>query len=131
MKKLMLVYALAFIANWIWETLHSILYINYKGGLITDFILFRAALADAVIILVLIFIGQKLGRYKALFIATGGFIIAIIIEIWALQTGRWEYNSLMPIVPIIRTGLTPTIQLAITAYIVEKIVFGLKNQKIF
>ena len=126
MKKLMLAYALAFIANWIWETLHSILYINYKGGLITNFILFRAALVDAFIVLVLVFISQKFGKYKTLFVLAGGFIIAIGIEIWALQTGRWEYNSLMPIVPIIRTGFTPTIQLAITAYIVEKIIFNRK-----
>ena len=126
MKKLMLIYALAFIANWIWEILHSILYLNYKGGIITNFILFRAAFTDAAIILVLVFIGQKLGKYKTLFILGGGLIVAIVIEIWALQTGRWEYDSLMPIIPIIKTGLTPTIQLAITAYIVDKIIYKRK-----
>ena len=120
MKKLMLVYALAFIANWIWEILHSALYLNYKGGLITSFILFRAALVDAFIVLALVFISQKFGKYKTLFILAGGFIIAIGIEIWGLKTGRWEYNSLMPIIPIIKIGLTPAIQLAITACIVEK-----------
>jgi len=129
MKKLILVYALAFIANWIWEILHSILYLNYKGGLITNFILFRAAFVDAFIVLVLVFISQKSGKYKTFFILAGGFIIAIVIEIWGLKTGRWEYNSLMPIIPIIKTGLTPTIQLVITAYIVEKIISN-RNFKI-
>ncbi|OGZ94346.1 MAG: hypothetical protein A2528_01125 [Candidatus Staskawiczbacteria bacterium RIFOXYD2_FULL_37_9] len=85
---------------------------------ISGFILFRAALVDAAIISILIFIGRKFGKYKTLFILSAGFIVAVIIEILALRTGRWEYNSLMPIIPIIKTGLTPTIQLAMTAYLV-------------
>ncbi len=127
MKKAISAYLLAFFVSLIWEILHSALYLNYKGGDITGIILFRAALADAVMILILMFLGQKFGKYKTLFILTGGFIIAVIIEIWALQTGRWEYGSLMPVVPIIKTGFTPTIQLLATAYFVEKIIFYRKK----
>lgn len=47
----------------------------------------------------------------------------VAIEMWALYTERWVYNSLMPIIPIIRIGLTPTIQLAVTDFIVERLVF--------
>ena len=97
MKKLALVYLLAFVVSWLWEVLHSALYLNYMGGAITGWVLFHVTIVDAVMILVLVFVGRKLGKYKTLFILAGGFIIAIIIETWALQTGRWEYNFLMPI----------------------------------
>ncbi|MDP3883115.1 MAG: hypothetical protein Q8Q48_03620 [Candidatus Staskawiczbacteria bacterium] len=120
-KRVVGVYVMGFLVSWLWEVLHSVLYLNYMGAHITWFVLFRAALFDAVIILILVFVGRKLGKYKTLFILFGGFIIAVAIEIWAFKTGRWEYSSLMPIIPIIKTGLTPTIQLAVTAYFVEKI----------
>ena len=122
MKKLALVYLLAFVVSWLWEVLHSALYLNYMGEAITGWVLFHVTIVDAVMILVLVFVGRKLGKYKTLFILAGGFIIAIIIETWALQTGRWEYNFLMPIIPVIKTGLSPTIQLATTAYFVDKII---------
>ena len=129
MKKIILVYVLALIMSWIWEILHSVLYLSYQGGLITNFILLRASLIDATIVSVLVLISQKLRRHKTLFIIAGGLVIAVVIEIWALQTNRWTYSSLMPIIPIIKTGLTPTIQLAITSYIVEKIIFDIYHKK--
>ncbi len=129
MKKIILVYVLALIMSWIWEILHSVLYLSYQGGLITNFILLRASLIDATIVSVLVLISQKLRRHKTLFIIAGGLVIAVVIEIWALQTNRWTYSSLMPIIPIIKTGLTPTIQLAITSYIVEQIIFDIYHKK--
>lgn len=121
LKKLATVFVLAFLLNWVWEMTHSVLYLNYQGRSVTYFILFRAALGDAVIISVLILIAHKFKLDKLLFVVFGGLIAAIAIEMWALQTGRWAYNSLMPIIPIIKTGLTPTIQLAVTGYIVQKL----------
>ncbi len=126
LKKSILIFTLAFFLNWAWEILHSALYLNYQGGSISGFILFRAALADAVIILILVFAAQNLKLNKALFVVFVGLVIAVAIEIWALQTGRWAYNSLMPIIPIIKTGLTPTAQLAVTGYIVQEIIFRMK-----
>jgi hypothetical protein len=116
------VFWVGFVVSWLWEALHSALYSGYMNGPVTVFILFRAAFVDAVIISVSIFIARKFGKYKTLFILSAGLVVAVIIETWSLQTGRWEYNSLMPIIPVIKTGLTPTIQLAVTAYFVEKII---------
>ena len=130
LKKLTSVFILSFIFNLIWEILHSALYLNYKGLEITGFILFRAAIFDAIVILLLIFISQKLKINKSLFIVLVSLILAIGIEVWALQTGRWTYAPLMPIIPLIKTGLTPTIQLVITGYIVNKIFFREKLEKI-
>ena len=130
LKKLTLVFILSFIFNIIWEILHSTLYLNYKGLEITSFILFRAAIFDAIFISLIIFISQKLTINKSFFIVLVGLILAIGIEIWALQTGRWGYSPWMPIIPFIKTGLTPTIQLALTGYIVNKICFRRKLETI-
>lgn len=108
---------LSFALNLVWEIFHSALYISYQGGAITGFILFRAAIVDAIIISTLFLSAKKLNIHESMFVVIGGLVIAIGIEIWALQTGRWVYSSLMPIIPILHTGLTPTIQLAITGYI--------------
>ncbi len=129
-KKLILVFILAFFLNWVWEILHSALYLNYRGGAITGFVLFRASLADAAILLILIFAARKLKLNKAFFVVFGGLVISVAIEIWALQTGRWDYNSLMPIIPIIKTGLTPTVQLAVIGYIVQKMIFHAAKKRL-
>ncbi len=125
MKKWILVFIFAFVLNLIWEWGHSFLYANYKGGAITEFILARAALTDAVIILGLIFVlrlSSILVRHSWLLILVG-IIISILIEYWALSTGRWEYKDIMPIIPLLNTGLTPTIQLGLLSYIVYRISF--------
>lgn len=51
-----------------------------------------------------------------------GTVTAIIVEIYALNTGLWTYNKLMPIVPLVNTGLTPTVQLGILSYFVLGVV---------
>ena len=125
MKKWLIVFSLAFALNFVWENLHSILYLHYKQGLISELILIRASLVDAIIITLLIgvlfFLGL-LNRFHWLIIITG-VIISISIEVWALTSSRWAYSEAMPIIPFIDVGLTPTIQIAITGYLVYYVVF--------
>ncbi len=125
LRKLVSVFILAFILNWIWEFFHSRLYLHYQNGPITSFILFRAALVDALIILILVVVAQKFKINKSLFVVLAGLVVAIVVEIWALKTGRWAYNSLMPIIPIIKIGLSPTLQLAMTAFIAQQVVYAI------
>jgi predicted small integral membrane protein len=117
-KKSALIFLLAFISNLIWENLHSLLYANYRGGEITQFILLRATLFDAVFItlLGLLFLGVPYLRKNLWLSIVIGLVAAILIEIYALNTGRWAYNDLMPIIPLLDTGLTPTIQLGLLSY---------------
>ncbi|KKW34162.1 MAG: hypothetical protein UY80_C0024G0009 [Parcubacteria group bacterium GW2011_GWB1_53_43] len=53
MKKVSLIFILSFFLNLIWENLHSYFYIVYMGGEITETILLRASIADAIIIILL------------------------------------------------------------------------------
>jgi len=119
-RKWFFVFILAFGLNLIWENLHSFLYVHYQGGAITGFILARAALVDALVILVLIRIFCSLPWFPrhSWLIIFFGVAISLIIEYWALETNRWAYGETMPIIPLIGTGLTPTIQLGLLAYLV-------------
>ena len=48
-------------------------------------------------------------------------IFAIVLEKWALMTGRWAYTSAMPIIPILNIGLTPAVQLGMLGYFSNKV----------
>lgn len=119
MRKIFLIFLLSFILNLIWENLHSLLYAVYMDGKITELILVRASLGDAIIISILslpflLFPNQ---RQKSWLIIPFGVLVSIIIELYALSVGRWMYNEYMPIIPILDIGLTPTIQLGLLGYL--------------
>ncbi|HBB65511.1 MAG TPA: hypothetical protein DCZ84_02675 [Candidatus Vogelbacteria bacterium] len=119
MKKVSLIFILSFFLNLIWENLHSYFYIVYMGGEITETILLRASIADAIIIILLTlpFVLVASLRKRSWLIIPIGVLISICIELYALNTGRWAYNEYMPIIPILSVGLTPTIQLGLLGYL--------------
>ena len=123
LKKLFFIFIIAFILNAVWENLHSMLYDNYMGGEITQFILLRATLSDAIyiVLMVLPFIFYPALKKRDWLIIIFGFIVSICIEYYALGAGRWAYNSLMPIIPLLGIGLTPTIQLGLLGYVSFKL----------
>ncbi len=122
-KKLLKVFACAFILNLVWENLHSFLYVHYKGAPITELVLIKAAAFDALFITVfsILFFRIRFFRERAWLFLVIGIVFAVCLEWFALSTGRWEYNSLMPIIPILGSGITPSIQLGLLGYITLKI----------
>lgn len=124
-KALLLVFLLGFLMNLIWENLHSVLYVHYKGATITSEILTRAALFDAAFIMFLgigFFYKPFLHRHLWLSLIVG-FVFAVLLEKWALETGRWAYTSAMPLIPFLEVGLSPAVQLGITACFSYLVVF--------
>ena len=124
MKPLFSIFILSFVLNFIWENLHSFLYTNYMGGKITETILLRASIVDALIItaISLPFIYFAIFGKKDWAIIFIGFFISITIELYALNTGRWSYNQYMPLMPLLPVGLTPTIQLGFLGYLSFRLV---------
>jgi len=120
MKKVGIVFILAFLLNVVWENLHAVLYTSYKGGEITQFILIRASLFDAVVItcFLLPFLFLPFLKNKLWLILLIGTLIAVINEWYGLTTSRWAYNSFMPIVPFFEVGLTPMFQLGLLGCLV-------------
>ncbi len=128
-SRLGLVFIISFFLSLIWENVHSRFYLYYQGVPINEAILMRAALVDALIILLLSAVFRSFSALSArLWILFAvGFLIAIGIKWWALQTGRWTYNKQMPLLPGIHTGLTPTIQLGILSFVAYHIVYATRR----
>jgi|SRR3989344_6891325 len=118
MKKILSIFIVAFLLNFIWENAHSFLYTHYMGSRITEFILLRASVVDAIVItlIALPFLYIAKLQDKSWLIIVAGILIAICIEWYALGAGRWVYNASMPIIPLLEVGLTPTIQLGLLGY---------------
>lgn len=114
LKQIVIVFLLSFFLNAIWEVLHSKLYVHYRGGPITSLILLQTMFVDAGIICGLLIASRLMKQSAYAVVLIGGLAIAIALELWALNTSRWAYTAAMPLVSILHTGLTPTIQLALT-----------------
>ncbi|MDA1335222.1 MAG: hypothetical protein O2794_04440 [bacterium] len=107
-------------ANVLWEQFHSRLYVHYKGGAITNRILTKAAFFDGFVTIIagtlLYYVPPFEGRLWLVLL--GLFIFAVGLEVFALITSRWQYKSSMPVLPILKVGLTPIVQLPLIGYIV-------------
>lgn len=125
-RKLSIIFVAAFALNFAWEYWHSALYIHYQNQEITNLILVRAALFDAIFItaLALPFIFVSFFRRRFWLAPLIAVLFAIGLELFALQTGRWAYTDAMPLVPIINIGLTPTVQLGLLTFVSHKIGFS-------
>jgi hypothetical protein len=64
----------------------------------------------------ILFISFSFLRQRLWLVLTLATLFAIGLEIFALQTGRWGYEDMMPIIPILNVGLSPTVQLGLLTY---------------
>lgn len=118
-KQLSTVFVAALLLNFVWENVHSYLYVHYQGGAITELILIKAAFFDAIVttIAAMLYLWVRPFR-RRLDVTIGGLLaFAIGLELFALATSRWFYSSWMPTLPCLDVGITPTIQLALLAYV--------------
>lgn len=109
----------AFLLHFVWENTQAPLYVGYQSFSQHFSICFVGTIGDVIITLfVLAFIWllkkdepQTITDFLALAIV--GLVVAVAIEQHALLIGKWNYASTMPIIPWIKIGLTPIIQMTI------------------
>ena len=118
-KRIAALFSIAFVLNLAWENAHAFLYSAYQGGAITELVLLRATLADAIMItaIALPFVFFPLIKKYSWLIVVIATSVAVCIEWYALATNRWSYNQYMPIIPGLLVGLTPTVQLGLLGYL--------------
>jgi hypothetical protein len=109
----------AFFLNWIWEATHAAAYVESTGPF-----LYRLrhclpmAVTDALWTLALwamvtAAIQRPDSAWHFAALAALGAVSAVAVERVALAEGRWTYNALMPIVPIVDVGLWPVAQMTV------------------
>lgn len=114
---------LGFLMNLAWEVGHSLLYAwdppisSYIPHIL--FISVKDTLVILALYWLLALVYKKsdwifdINKSDYLFAMFLGLMYALAIEIHATQTGRWQYNELMPLIPILNIGITPLLQMAI------------------
>ena len=121
---LLFVSVTAFVLHLAWEMLHLPLYSDYEELRTLLPLPLWAALGDVLYTLLaigLVSLFKKSGlRWIAqarvsdfIGLAVLGFLIAIGVEYKALALDRWEYSAAMPIVPLLRVGLSPIVQMTV------------------
>lgn len=125
-KKLFYYLGIGFLLSFMWEISQSWLYMPHFQGVI-DLILMhaKAAIGDVVMLLIVHIVMSLFDRnwkwvkngksFKYFIIAALGFVCALIVEKYALITGRRAYNDMMPIIPYLKVGLIPILQMMIIA----------------
>jgi len=109
-KNVLSIAVIGFILQFVWEYSQAPLYSCYIFFYQCLWLCFRATLGDVVITLLLYGVFLKT-RSKSLILILG-FFIAWGIEVLALSSGRWSYNELMPLIPVLKVGLTPVLQMS-------------------
>ncbi|MFZ3583804.1 hypothetical protein ACOI1H_16745 [Loktanella sp. DJP18] len=115
--------ALSFLGHFAWEMLQAPLFssmseVSHFAGI---YICLKATLGDLAIALSAFWIAARVGRSRSWFIRPGrralvvffavGLLLTIGLEYVHTQiTGRWAYDGVMPVLPVIGTGLTPILQ---------------------
>ena len=115
------VFVLAFLFHWAWEAVHAAAFVESNGTF--AFRLWHClpmAVSDAAWTLALWAVvgglAQASGRLPAsrlVLLGLLGAVTAVAVERIALATGRWTYNALMPIVPLVQVGLWPVLQMTL------------------
>lgn len=114
---------ISFMLHFAWESAHIPLYTDYEGLSGDMPTVLWASIGDVLYGLAALGLYALLKRradwlvharaadYFAL--ALIGFLLALGIEYKALVLGRWAYTSAMPIIPLLRVGLSPIAQMAL------------------
>lgn len=112
--------AVSFLMHWGWETAHGVAYVETRLPLAT-----RAwhclpmagidTLWTAGLVATALALAGHVGlfRVSVLLGSVLGAATAILVEWFALQRGLWTYNELMPLVPLVRVGWWPVLQMSI------------------
>ena len=124
MKKILYISLLAFVLNFVWEIGQAFLYSpHYVGWIGLIMVHLRASIGDVLIVCIIILLDAIIFRSlfmyrngdlkRLLIIAIIGFIFAVLVEKYALITGRWSYGPMMPIIPFFHVGLLPILQMIV------------------
>lgn len=135
-KQIIYLSLIAFVLHVIWENTQAPLFQGYASFVAHFPICFIGTVGDVAITLFVYFIIAllkndfnwivTLNKKDIVVLAVIGFLIAMGIEWRALLEGRWAYAEAMPIIPYLKVGLAPIIQmilsLPLSIYFTNKIV---------
>ena len=129
-----MVFIVAVFLNYLWELAQAPLYVGleeYTAGVFWH--CFVASLGDGIMLLLIVAAGwimlKRLDWFKQpgivgyFVMLTAGFLLALLVEWIGLHVlRRWEYSARMPLVPALRVGVAPIVQMLFLPPLVFRIV---------
>lgn len=132
---------LAFILNFVWETIQLPLYKNNVYDLIHVSFCALASLADVIMVLLIYFSFaliykdtfwiKTINIQRAILLILTGGIGAILVELRFLSEGNWAYSSSMLLIPFFNVGISPLLQfmfLPLISYYVGYLFLKIKRE---
>jgi len=135
-KQIIFLSLIAFVLHIVWENVQAPLFQGYASFASHFPVCLVGTVGDVAITLFVYFIVAllkndsnwiyTLNKKDFAILAVVGLFIAVGIERHTLPFGRWAYADAMPIIPYLKVGLTPILQmtflLPISVYLTKKIV---------
>jgi hypothetical protein len=133
-KRLILVFIVAVLLNYLWELAQAPLYVGLEhdnAGVFWH--CFVAALGDGIMVLLVALAGWITLREPDWFLRpsasgylvmlTAGLVLAVLVEGVAVHIlNRWEYTPSMPTLPVLHIGLIPIAQMLVLPSLTFRIV---------
>jgi len=134
-KQIIFLSLIAFVLHVIWENMQAPLFQGYVSFIAHFPMCLVGTVGDVAITLFVYFIVAllkndfnwiaTLNKKDIIILVVIGFLIAVGIEWRALLFGRWAYADAMPIIPYLKVGLLPILQmtllLPLSMYLTKKI----------
>ncbi len=134
-KRLILVFIVAVLLNYLWELAQAPLYVgleDYNAGVLWH--CFVASLGDGIMVLLIVAAGWftlrqsdwflRPGVRGYLVIITAGLVLAVLVEWVAVHVlNRWEYTENMPKLPGLDIGLVPIAQMLVLPPLIFRIAY--------
>lgn len=129
------IYIVALLVNYAWEMLQMPFFhgMNFSVTIAVWGRCLYASFGDANIILGIFLLGAllfkdlkwplKMRVLKFVYLLSAGAIVAVLVELYAMSTDRWGYSEIMPLLPGIKVGLVPFLQMLILPFVTYKLVF--------
>lgn len=125
---IIIVATVGFLLNLIWELAHGPLYKGFKYDFSHISLCTLASITDMLTLLLLFFVFslvlknvywiEQLSFSNSLLLMLVGGLSAALVEIWHINRGDWLYAESMPLIPIVKAGVSPVLQFTILPIII-------------
>jgi len=117
-----------FVLNLIWELSHGPLYKGFKYDLSHISLITLSSITDMLTLLLLFLVLslvfknvywiEQLSFFNVLILMLVGGLSASLVEIWHINRGDWLYGESMPLIPIVKAGVSPVLQFTILPLVI-------------
>jgi hypothetical protein len=132
-RQLLTLYVVAVTVNYLWELAQSPLYVGMERLSLVWWHCLLASLGDGFLVLLIFAAGCLTLRSLYWFVRPGakeyalmlavGLVIGVGVEWMALHfTRQWSYTSRMPLLPTVKVGITPVVQMLVLPPIIFRLV---------